>query len=120
MGNIKLSLVRLKALYDQYLQNFQNLQAAQDRGKRKSLAREHIFLKNKILSGLNKIKAEMQPRIFRVEVMDNKGDIQMLHLVSDDPDDIFTYIIYFGRITKREYRILDIQEIPAVIKKTQL
>lgn len=120
MGNVKLRLVRLKALYDQYVQNFQNLQAAQDRGKRKSLAREHIFLKNKILSGLNKIEAEMQPKIFKVEVMDHNQNIQILHLVSDDPNDIFTYITYLGRITKREYHILDIKEIPAVINKTQL
>lgn len=117
---IKDKLRRIENLYNTWRINENMLKRAIAEGKRSSLMRSQVFLKENIKSLLKEAMNEMNPRIFEVTLIEeSSGDMITKLMVAETQEEIDLYIHLVRALDQAKYKVLRIQEIPTMYKQTQ-
>ena len=111
---IKEKLQRIQDLYNTWRLNEELLSRAASSGKRASLRRTNVFLKEKITAALKDIQVEMQPKLFVVCVTNRQGEKKTVFMRAESFDDIKLYIQLLELIKGEVYLITSIQELPTI------
>ena len=111
---IKEKLQRIQDLYNTWRLNDDLLQRAASPGKRVSLRRTQVFLKEKITAALKDIQVEMQPKLFVVCVTNRQLEKKTVFMRAETFDDIKLYIQLLELIKGEAYLITSIQELPTI------
>ena len=111
---IKEKLQRIQDLYNTWRLNEELLSRAASSGKRASLRRTNVFLKEKITAALKDIQVEMQPKLFVVYVINRDGDSKTVIMRAESFDDIKLYIQLLELVKGEIYNITSVQELPTI------
>ena len=114
MGDVKIRLLRVKEIYDQYNSLEYERQATSNEGKRRSILKQQVFLKGKLLDGFNKLQNEVSPQISEVtlEVMVNRAMVRRKVYLTGSEETIKEYITLKSNISGKYMAILDIKPMP--------
>lgn len=113
---IKEKLRRIQDLHGTYQINEQTLKYATSHGKKASLRRQQVFLKEKILSAFRDISDEMQPKLFVVYLTALNGATKTVIMRAESYDDIQTYIRLLQVIRKEVFAITCVKELPTIFE----
>lgn len=111
---IKEKLQRIQDLYNTWRLNEELLSRAASPGKKASVRRTNVFLKEKITAALKDIQVEMQPKLFVVCVTNQQGEEKTVFMRAESFDDIKLYIQLLELIKGEVYLITSIQELPTI------
>ena len=114
MGDVKIRLLRVKEIYDQYNSLEYERQATSNEGKRRSILKHQVFLKGKLLDEFNKLQNEVSPQISEVtlEVMVNRAMVRRKVYLTGNEETIREYITLKSNISGKYMAILDIKPMP--------
>lgn len=115
---IKEKLQRVSNLYETWRLNEALLKRASTDGKRASLRRSQVFLKEKIAAALKEIQSEMQPKLFVVTIIDLQGNIKTVIMRAETRDDIDLYVKLLQLIDQKIFKITSVQELHTIFEGT--
>ena len=115
---IKDKLLRLKSLYEIWQSNEAQLSKNLTEGKRASLRRNQVFLRGKIESLVKNIESSIHSKLFVVYLNLEPDGIFTYIMRADSIEDLELYINMLNLIEHKNYRVLEIHEIPTIFKGT--
>lgn len=114
MGDVKIRLLRVKEIYDQYISLEYTRQATQNEGLRRSILKQQVLLKGKLLDGFNKLQNEVSPQISEVtlEVLVNKAMVRRKVYLTGSEETIKEYITLKSNISGQYMAVMEIKPLP--------
>lgn len=116
MNMIKEKLLRIQDLYNTYQVQEDLLKHNLTAGKRASIRREQVFLKEKVIHSLKSIRAEMIPTLYRVVLLDPEVDNKYITVImrADSVKDIELYLQLSNSMDGTQYKISSVRRLENV------